>query len=148
MTSSSKNGGQAVWLLVSFPSPTSAKMAAARERSFHPSIFFLSSIFHLSRAAAIFAETGLGTRLTFTVLYSIRNSALNSYDSGWDCTTIIISYTVQSPMFFYVLLYICTLTLLHVGALIELNYLAIIHDGRACAECGDVESLAQDRART
>ena len=54
-------------------------------------------------------------------VYSIRNSALNSYDSGWDCTTIIISCTVQSPMFFYVLLYICTLTLLHVGALIELN---------------------------
>ena len=58
-------------------------------------------------------------RLTFTHCpgYSISNFALNSYDSGCDCTTIIISYTVQSPMFFCV----CTLTLLHVGALIELN---------------------------
>ena len=30
---------------------------------------------------------------------SNSNFALNNYDSGCDCTTIIISYTVQSPMF-------------------------------------------------
>ena len=43
----------------------------------------------------------------------------NSIQFNCDCTAIIISYTVQSPMFsmFYLILYICTLTLLHVGAL-------------------------------
>ena len=42
---------------------------------------------------------------THTPVYSISNIALNSYyDSGYDYRTTITSYTLQSPMFnFYVL---------------------------------------------